>query len=208
MVVTMSIDNILLKPNIEPFDSNTQRIRRNLLITSIVAFIFTVASSGIDPKSSILGVKFTELKSEYISFLILISLIYFLVHFLWTIYDHFKENSLRLTGLAIPIAKNTWILTDTSLEPNTTDYKQSTLNSWVAGEISNIENGKISFKELKEHEVKERLQYIELALEKFEQGFWSHQRSQLIRWCVLDCIIPITIAIAAISFMIGEVYCK
>lgn len=33
-------EKVLLKPNIAPMDGNTQRIRRNLMVTSVVAFFF------------------------------------------------------------------------------------------------------------------------------------------------------------------------
>ncbi len=201
----MSPENTLLKPNIEPFDSNVQRIRRNLLITSCITFIFTVASNGIDNGGSLLGIKFKNLDPNYINTLIILSLLYFLIHFIWSVLDHFKENTLMLTGVAIPTAKNTFELHSSTLEPNTTDYKQSTLSSWVAGEIDKISKENISFKEITTEQLDERLQYIEMALKQYEKGFWFHQRSQLIRWCILDCGIPVLVALVSMVVAIIKV---
>ena len=125
-------DQVLLKPNIDPFDVNTQRVRRNLIVTSIIAFFFTVGASGFDSNnSSFVGIKFKDLKVEYVQMLILAALIYFLLHFIWAALDHLKENRLRLTGIAIPMLSAASVMGSTTmLDANTDDYSQSTIYSW------------------------------------------------------------------------------
>ena len=125
-------EKVLIQPTIDPLDANTQRIRRNLMVSSIVIFIFAIASDGIDTdQTSIAGVKFINLKAEYIHYLLLLSLLYFLWHFYWAASNHLKQNRLRLTGVAIPkINSAKGFAGNHDLYANTDDAQQSTLYSW------------------------------------------------------------------------------
>lgn len=44
----MSIKDIYLKPNIEPFDLNTIRARRNMIISSLIIIFCFWVSEGIN----------------------------------------------------------------------------------------------------------------------------------------------------------------
>lgn len=219
-------DKILLKPHIEVLDTNSQRIRRNLIIASIITYLFVIASNGIDVSaSSFAGIKFYNLKLEYIQALLILSLIYFLTHFIWASFDHLKENKLRLTGIVIPMAQNGAFLSGThDLHPNTDQEKNSTMFSWWWREKGKKDGYKQLIAEIKDNMEKEnhepllskiqqdldaiqhRSSYIEEALVRFEKGFWKYQRSQLLRWILLDFSIPVLMGLAAIIAVIASFF--
>jgi hypothetical protein len=206
-------DKILLKPNIDPIDSNTQRIRRNLIVTSVIAFFFVMASSGVDIKnSSFAGIKFYDLNGDAVLVLILLSLIYFLVHFIWASSDYIKENRFRLTGVAIPMVRGgAMFASDDDLEPNVDNARQSSMCSWWQREKNraidyqrliddmkkNINNDKneqaINALSTRLNEMENKASYITEALQRFESGFWKYQVSQLLRWTILDFGLPVII---------------
>lgn len=210
-------EKVLIQPNIDPLDANTQRIRRNLMVSSIVIFIFSIASDGIDTtNTSIAGVKFINLNSEYIHYLLLSSLLYFLLHFYWAASNHLKQNYLRLTGIAIPkINEVGGFAGKHDLYANTDDAKQSTLYSWwlrlkdfptqlqerYDKNLQKIESS--DFKATNQTIESElsilmhRTSYINEALLRFDKGFWYYQRSQLLRWLLLDFGIPFLMGLIA-----------
>ena len=221
-------DDVLIKPNIDSLDTNTQRIRRNLIATSIVAYIYTVASSGIDTNgSSFAGIKFSNLDTSYIQLLLVISLVYFLLHFIWAAIDHFKENKLRLTGIVIPMVQKGAFFGDThDLHPNTDQERQSSIFSWWRKEKEKTDGFKQTIETIEEnidkqaHEaalnsinqnlktINHRASYIEESLARFEKGFWHYQRSQLFRWLILDFSIPVILGLSAIvAVAIGMIQC-
>lgn len=211
-------DKVLITPNIESLDTNTQRIRRNLIATSIVAYIYAVSSSGIDTNgSSFGGIKFSNLDTSYIQLLLVISLTYFLLHFIWAAIDHLKENRLRLTGIVIPMVTNGAVFGGThDLHPNTDQERQSSIFSWWWKERNKTDGFKQALEEIEKnidkqsHEtalksinqnleaIKHKASYIEESLSRFEKGFWHYQRSQLLRWLILDFSIPVALGLSAI----------
>lgn len=206
---------VLLKPNIEPLDSNSQRIRRNLVVTSVVAFFLSIGSSGIDPKnSSFVGIKFNEVRVEIIQIMIVLALIYFFIHFLWASLDHFKENKLRLTGIVMPMIRGN------SFDPNTHEESQSTMHSWWTSEMDLTKEYRKLLTDMKKHAIKDQQEsviglmtlrmdelegksaYIYEALKSYETSFWYHQRSQLLRWIILDFSIPLIIGFVSLILLL------
>ncbi len=208
-------EKVLLKPSIEPLDTNTQRIRRNLIITSVITFILVYASNGIDnDKSSFAGIKFTNLEPDYIAALLILSLGYFLLHFIWAASDHLKENTLRLTGVAIPMASQGMMFTGiNTLHPNTDQKKHSSIFSWWTEQRNKVDNinqvldevrAKAELGNLKDSlskidaeiiKINHTASYLNEAITRMEKGFWKFQRSQLIRWVLLDFSIPVLMGI-------------
>jgi len=211
-------DKVLINPNIESLDTNTLRIRRNLIATSIVAYIYAVASRGIDTSgSSFLGIKFSNLDASYIQLLLIVSLAYFLLHFIWAAIDHFKENKLRLTGIVIPmVTKSSAFGGDHDLHPNTDQERQSSIFSWWWKEKGKVDEFKKILEAIEKnidnqkHEdvlnsinknleaINHKFSYIEESLARFEKGFWHYQRSQLLRWLILDFSMPVILGLSAI----------
>ena len=194
-------EKVLLKPNIEPMDANTQRIRRNLMASSVIAFFFSFGSQGIDAESSFVGIKFESLEPAAIQLLLLLGLVYFL----WASMDHLKENWFRLTGIAIPMARSVaYVASKHTLEPNAGESRHSTIHSWWQGhreQLRQYDELLTSMRDRAEagkheqvvNEVKTRIEelehkasYISEAMQRYESGFWRYQRSQLVRWMAFD----------------------
>jgi hypothetical protein len=220
----MDFDKLLLKPNIESFDANIQRIRRNLIVTSIIAGILSIGSVSIDnSQNGFAGLKLKDLDVIHVYILLISSLVYFAIHFIWSALDHLKENRLRLTGINIPKARLTVAIASPTFEPNADESNQSTMFSWWKGhrkqfeQLSNVIksiNNNVNDDKLtpavntaKQHieEFNSKTGYIEHALLKFEQGFWSHQRSQIIRWFLLDFGVPCVLALSALILLVGKI---
>jgi hypothetical protein len=215
---------LLQKPNIDPLDTNTQRIRRNLIVASILGFIFTIGAATFDSKIGFSGFKFEDLNIFHIYLFLFTALIYFLSHFLWASLDHLKENKLRLTGIKIPKASLASYAASSTFEPNTNEERQSTLFSWWKGHrqqyeyfenvIKSIENNIVNTQfEPAINTVKQRIEdmnskteYIEHALLRFESGFWQHQRSQILRWFLLDIGVPCLLAVISITLLLIKMH--
>ena len=130
----MDFDKLLLKPNIEPFDTNTQRIRRNLIVTSIIGLILTIGSASFNGnQNGFAGFKLEDIKIFHVYLFLFAALVYFLGHFVWTALDDLKENKLRLTGIKTPKAKVASYPSSATFEPNADKDRQSTLFSWWKG---------------------------------------------------------------------------
>lgn len=219
-------DEVLLKPHIESLDTYSQRIRRNLIVASIIAYIFTTASNGMDASnSSFAGIQFSNLKPEYIQMLLGLTLLYLLVHFIWASFDHLKENKLRLTGIVIPIAQDGFYHGgDHDLHPNTDQERNSSIFSWWVGEKKKIDGyekivaqirhkieedkyeDSLSMIQRDLDAIKHRSSYIVEALGRFERGFWRYQKSQLLRWLLLEIALPVVMGLAAIIAVVVSLF--
>jgi hypothetical protein len=219
-------EKVLLKPVIEPLDTNTQRVRRNLIVISSISFFYTSFGNGIDfENSSFVGIKFHELNQEYLIYVLILINLYFLVHFTWALFDHMHENCLRLTGVAIPMVRRVSRISDSyTLEPFTDDNKQSTIYSWWSSKreivdayenkldkISKLnidvsQTERITTIQNKILEIQYKSSYISEAMHRFEKGFWKFQRSQLIRWFILDFGIPFVVGFLSIILLMIDVF--
>lgn len=221
MSINMSkVDDIFIKPKIDPLDINAQRIRRNILVTSIISFFLTYGSSGIDTEnSSFVGVKFDELNIDYIKALLILMLVYLIAHFLWYVSDDIKANALKLTGIAIK-KKNlgsALFPSDGMLDPVADETEQSTLYSWWVGRQRYAKEYKECLEQLLDdgspinnHEKHAKVietmlieeEHISKALQRFDRKFWSYQKSQLLRWIIADVGMPTCVGISSIIILI------
>lgn len=220
----MDFDLLLQKPNIEPLDNNTQRIRRNLLVASIIGIILTIGSATFSSQNGFSGFKFEDLNILHVYLFLIAALVYFLCHFLWASSDHLKENRHRLTGIKIPKATVASYAASTRFEPCTNEERQTTLFSWWKGQRQkakyfqtiiesiekNIEKSQYepAINSIKQQieDMSSKTEYIEFALLRFESGFWKHQRSQILRWFLFDVGIPCMLASASIILLSIKVY--
>lgn len=219
----MNFDDLLVKPKIEPFDSNTQRIRRNLLAASILGVVFTSGSASFNGSvSGLFGIKLEGLNITHLYYLILASLVYFFIHFLWASLDDLKGNYLRLTGIRVPMATVASYAADSTFEPNVSNNGDSTLFSWWKAQRqysehlhkviehidSDVNESKYepALNSAKHHieQINAKVSYIEASLVKFEQGYWKYQRSQILRWYILDFGVPSILAITSVTLLIRE----
>jgi len=220
----LDFDLLLQKPNIEPLDNNTQRIRRNLLVASIIGIVLTIGSATFSSQNGFSGFKFEDLNILHVYLLLIAALVYFLCHFLWASSDHLKENRNRLTGIKIPKATVASYAASPTFEPRTIEERQTTLFSWWKGQRQqsehfqtivesierNIEKSQYepAINSIKQQieDMSSKTEYIEFALLRFESSFWKHQRSQILRWFLFDIGIPCLLASASIILLSIKVY--
>lgn len=195
-------------------------------MTSILGLILTIGSAEFDVSSnSLAGFKLNDANIFHIYILLLLALIYFFAHFVWAAIDNLKENRIRLTGLKLPIATVASYSASASFEPNTNEERQSSMFSWWKRHQQQLEHLERIIKSIDENlannqhniatntvkqqieEIQKKSQFIEISLLRFEQGFWVHQRSQILRWFIMDFSIPCLMAITSFSFVLAKVSC-
>lgn len=214
----------LAEPFMDMFDENTFRIRRNLLALSTVVLCYKLASDGVDLKSttSIFGLNLKGVEESSIDWILLLGLVYFLFHFVWSAWDKLNEWKLRLTGMPVATATH-GTYSGGGPETGTDNQWQSTLSSWWAGnyhENSSIQplikslQVAIEEKDVKQitpsiNSINTRLDqliekgvHIENYLERYEKGFSNLNKSQLIRWMVYEFALPILLGGAAIIVLL------
>ena len=220
----MDFDQLLQKPNIDPFDSNTQRIRRNLIVASIIGIILAFGSASFNGnQNSFGGFKLTDFKILHIYILLFVALVYFLSHFVWAALDNLKENKLRLTGIKMSKASIASYAASPTFEANADEGRQSTLFSWWRGHRNQFEQFECIIKSIEKNiedtqltpaintsmqkieEMHSKTLFIEHALLKFEKFFWGHLRSQVLRWLIFDFSIPCILALVSIIFILIKI---
>ncbi|QYY30320.1 hypothetical protein K2O51_23405 [Cupriavidus pinatubonensis] len=123
-----AVEAVLGKPVAAQLVDEALKVRRNLLIASLVSFFSVLGNIQVDPASTVLGFKFTGLTPTMINVGLLSVTLYLLLHFGWYVWDSFVEWRLRLTGTRVAY------LTGASFGSEHADYpadpKQSTLHNW------------------------------------------------------------------------------
>jgi hypothetical protein len=72
----------------EEFNENTLRVRRNLLIFSVIALFYKLSGATLTGKSSFLGLEFEHTDPKMIDLFLLCIVGYHLVHFIWLACEH------------------------------------------------------------------------------------------------------------------------
>jgi len=72
----------------EEFNENTLRVRRNLLIFSVIALFYKLSGATLTGKSSFLGLEFEHIDPEMIDLFLLWIVGYHLIHFIWLASEH------------------------------------------------------------------------------------------------------------------------
>ncbi|MFM8186079.1 MAG: hypothetical protein ACKN9I_04045, partial [Alphaproteobacteria bacterium] len=67
----------------ENFDENTHRVRRNLLIFSVIALFYKLSGATLTDKSSFFDLEFKDVDIVWVDLFLLWIVIYHLIHFLW-----------------------------------------------------------------------------------------------------------------------------
>mgnify|MGYP000052285819 CR=1 FL=1 len=220
-------ESYLLKPHIDPLDINTQRIRRNLNILSIVILLYVFGASEIvTSEFKFVGLTFKEMNLKVIVSALLVTLFYFWSHFLWACWNNFKENKLRLTGVKPAVATSGTYMGGHAIEANTNDKRQTSILSWWSLEKERHESYQRQLKKLEEETVPQaaaadvknaldeisryleaaenRQEYLELAFQRFENWYGSYSKSQSIRWILFDFGMPLLFGAAAFVSAICE----
>ena len=79
----------------EEFNENTLRVRRNLLIFSVIALFYKLSGATLTGKSSFLGLEFEHTDPEMIDLFLLCIVGYHLIHFMRLAYENFVHYNVR-----------------------------------------------------------------------------------------------------------------
>jgi hypothetical protein len=123
-----NMNAVLGKPFSGDLPENALKIRRNLLIVSLIIMFLTFTGAAVDPESKFLGLSFSNLSVEDITSGLLILNVYLWIHFLWYAWEAIGEWRVRLTGTKVTFQ------TAASYADLGGDYpsdpRQSTLYNW------------------------------------------------------------------------------
>lgn len=142
MADTQEIQRILGAPVFADLTENALRIRRNLLVTSVITLFIYYASIKIKEDSAFLGLHFEGLTNIKIEIGLLILLLYFLIHFLWFVWDSIYEWRLRITGMS----KLSSVLVEGGDVGD--DLRNSTLYNWWRLQSEDIRLAKLKLEQL------------------------------------------------------------
>lgn len=226
-----------VEPFREHFDDNTLKIRRNLLVTGVVATFYKLKLGSIDTdKTSLFGVRFTELDQGAVDALLFLLIAYFLIHFVWCALEDLQAWRFRLTGLTVPKPRNSMMFAGKNSDAGGHDQKQLTLGAWWSKNIQNVrstrdaafdkqlasfleklqEQETLQHTEIKAaiHNIKQNCEnimadtaHVTVALARYEKGFLRHQQSQAIRWILLEFGLPVVLGLLVLV-IIGAQYIK
>ncbi len=211
----------MAEPFMDIFDDNTFKIRRNLIAISTIILFYKIVATGINTNSSFLGVKFEGLEKTSFDIPMAIIVFYFLIHFIWSALDKYREWKLRLTGMTVPKASNQSYASNSD-ETGTNIQNQATLSSWWIANVKGFETNNINksitslndnetiqnltreFTSIKKSldELNQRGAHIEIYLQRYKKGFDNLQVSQKWRWILLEFLAPIVMAISALILII------
>lgn len=151
----------------EEFNENTLRVRRNLLIFSVIALFYKLSGATLTGKSSFLGLEFEHTDPEMIDLFLLWIVGYHHINFSWLVFEHteyYKINKIRNLTMK---AENKKVWSWSSLFTYIENFlKFKTL-------IKNCEQSRKKYKQLllkikNSEEAKEQLEIIKLKLETNE----------------------------------------
>lgn len=93
-----AVSKVLGEPIFGELSENILKIRRNLLVISLVSIFVIYGDLRIDPNSTIFGLKFRGLTENIIVYGLSIANTYLFLHYLWCCFDSFAEWRVRVTG--------------------------------------------------------------------------------------------------------------
>ncbi|MBI4684095.1 MAG: hypothetical protein HY755_02735 [Nitrospirae bacterium] len=82
-----AVEKALGEPVIGEFTENTIKIRRNLLIVSLLSVAVSLGGLQINPNSEVFGLKFSGLTDNFIRFGLTLITLYLFIHFLWCSFE-------------------------------------------------------------------------------------------------------------------------
>ncbi|TDI68467.1 MAG: hypothetical protein E2O86_07425 [Bacteroidetes bacterium] len=131
-----AVQKVLGEPVICEFDAKTQKIRTTLFILSVISIAYTLGGLKIEAGSSFLGLKFSGLNNELFHYILLGSVAYLAMHFVWCAVDSFMEWRLRITGTKVAFVTAAIAASSHGDYPN--DPRQSTLYNWWKEKMNSI----------------------------------------------------------------------
>lgn len=122
------ISKVLGEPVGFDISETARKLRRNLILVSMIVLILIVGEIEAGTDFSVLGVKLTGVTPFKLMVGLSIVLVYTFIHFLWYCYEHYCEWSIRVTGTKLTFltgGKRGSVGADYPDDP-----KQSTLYAW------------------------------------------------------------------------------
>lgn len=217
---------LFLKPNLDPLDPATQKLKRNLLVSSVITIGISSQEISIAKDFSFAGYRFEGLSVETLYISLLLVVLFFSVDFFLTIKNHLMENRIRLTGLNVAKPRAVPEMNNGEYDAVTTDERQSSIYSWWSSQINDIEQHKKTLKrigpdlnketvELQKLFIKdasstigqlnEKVNDISTMIRRFDESFWHHIRSQYKRFLFFDCITPLLLAAISICMCLFKI---
>ncbi|MEH6478014.1 MAG: hypothetical protein V7727_20145, partial [Sneathiella sp.] len=142
----IATEKLLGDPVFLSFSDEILKIRRNMLILTLIAYAVALSGATVDQSISFYGLKLTNLTTFKLQIGITILISYHIVHFTWLGLDSLKEWDIRRTGT------NNLKVTN-QFEGNTRDLprnpRQSSLYGWWLEQDKSLPQIEKSFEELK-----------------------------------------------------------
>lgn len=158
-----AVEKALGNPVAGDLPENALKVRRNLLAFGIISIVITLGGVKLDPTSSVLGFKFVGISESLIANALLVTNIYFLLHFIWYAFEAFLEWRLRVTGTRLAFVTGARLGSEHADYPD--DPRQSTLYNWWKDHAKRIG----SFKETA-NELSVKIQAWEEKVSSFKNG--------------------------------------
>lgn len=212
-----AVEKILKEPIFIGLDEKAIKTRNSLIGFSTFALFYTLGNLSIVSTKgySFFGLSLSGVTDEKVKLFLLLTVSYFLIHFVWSSWDTFWEWKLRITGT------NASFITTATMDMDEVDNinhpRQCTLSGWWLKQKKRFEaienNPKLSpekalestFKALNDElSNKKRLQ---CSLERFEKRFFSFQKSQHIRWFIFEFLFPLLLGSSAVICLLTKIFC-
>ena len=133
-----AVEKALGKPVSAELSENGLKVRRNLLVLSLVSIVVVIGGVQLDPTSTIPGFKFIGLTHSLVRIGLFLTTSYLFLHFLWYAFDSFFEWRIRITGTRLAFITGARFTSEHGDYPD--DPRQSTLYSWWIGQARAIGN--------------------------------------------------------------------
>lgn len=193
----------------ENFDENTHRVRRNLLIFSVIALFYKLSGATLGRKSSFFGLMFENVNPLWIDLFLLLIVIYHLIHFLWLAYEHFQHNIISLTRVGDKYHRDT-VATGITLKDNSWNLYWW-WNENIQQKIEIMLQQKTYQQNLSNESEKSETKLNELlltydtkqvfeSLKKFDKYYKNYSLTNKLRWGIIEFGIPFLLGCSAIYF--------
>ena len=122
--------DIARKPFLDPLNDHVIKTRRNLLLISFFALLYTLSGVKIADHASLFGLVFSNFSEFAVSLSIFALLFYNFISFSIYCYDYYKKSRLRITGSFVNYTTNVHTFGNPNYDyPD--DPAQSTILNWM-----------------------------------------------------------------------------
>lgn len=218
-----SRSKLFKEPNIDYLDLSTQKLKRNLIVSSMISIALCLQEVTMAKDIKFAGYNFEGLSVDTLFKVLLGVTLYLFVDFIWSLKIHLRENHIRLTGLNTPKPRAGSSMGGHETDSVTTDERQTSLYSWWFGQLVIVNDLEKRLKSLIQEDDDEKLKanlatieqslkmikkkktFINSALIRFERSFHRLILTQYIRFLIFDFIAPAFLASIAIVMCLCKV---